>query len=135
MGAVGESVDDRLLSGGGKLDQIWVAAQARDYTVHIPVQNPGGVADALAIAKLDVLLAQRRPRTPQACDRNLERDARAVRGSLEEHRDVAAPQRAQRPAPGLDVMREVQQSPKLRGFEIADVEKITAEKTVHTWES
>ncbi len=112
-----------------------MAAQARHYTVHVPVQNPGGVADALAITELHVLLAQRRPRAPQARDRHFERDARAVRGSLEEHCDVAARQRAQRPAPGLDVMREVQQSPKLRGFEIADVEKITAEKTVHTWES
>ena len=135
MGAIGESVDDRFLSGGGELDQIRVAAQARHYTVHVSVEHPGGVTDALAIAQLDVLLAERRPRTPQARDRNLERDPRAVRGSLEEHRDVAARQRAQRPAPGLDVMREVQQSPKLRGFEIADVEKITAEKTVHTWES
>jgi hypothetical protein len=54
-----------------------------------------------------------------------------VRGPLEEHRDVAAGQRALRPAPGLDVMREVEQRPKLRGFEVANVEKITAGKTVH----
>ena len=29
-------------------------------------------------------------------------------------------------------MREVEQRPKLRGFEIAYIEKITAEKTVHS---
>src|SRR5260370_41635129 len=108
-----------------------MAAQARHYTVHVPVQNPGGVADAFAITELDVRLAQRCPGTAQARDRHLERDTRAVRGSLEEHRDVAAGQRAQRPPPGLDVVREVEQRPKLLGFEVADVEKITAEKTVH----
>jgi len=55
-----------------------------------------------------------------------------MRGSLEEHRDVTTGQRPLRPSPGLDVMSEVEQRPKLSGFEIAYVEKITAEKTVHS---
>ena len=54
-----------------------------------------------------------------------------MRGSLEEHRDVTARQRPVRPSPGLDVMSEVEQRSKLGGFEVAYVEKITAEKTVH----
>ena len=132
MRAIGKSVDDRFFRGGRKLDEIRVAAQTRHYTVDVPVQNPGRVAYGFAIAELDVLLAQRRPRTPQSGDRHLKGDARAVRGSLEEHRDVTTGQRPLRPSPGLDVMSEVEQRPKLSGFEIAYVEKITAEKTVHS---
>ena len=48
---------------------------------------------------------------------------------------MTARERPLGPSPCLDVMREVEERAKLGGFEVAYVKKITAEETVHRYES
>src|SRR5262249_30129588 len=109
-----------------------MGAQPGHDSVDVPVQDPGGVADALAIAELDVLLAERRSGPAKPRDPDFDGDPRPVRRPLEQHRYVAAGERPLGPAARLDLVRQVQNAPQLSGVEIANIQKIAAGKALHT---
>src|SRR5256885_2059566 len=126
MGAVGQGVDDRLVRGRRKLQQVLVAAQPRDDAVDVPIEDSRRVADGLPDAQLDVLLGEGRGVSAQPRDANLAGDPGAMRGVLEEHRDVPAVEGPARPARRLlDLMREVQHLAQLPRVEVRDVQEVT----------
>ena len=55
-----------------------------------------------------------------------------MRWPLEQHRDVAALERAFVPPARFDPAREVDDAAQLCGIEIGDVEEIPAQKTAHS---
>src|SRR5207253_4852932 len=132
MRAVGERVDDRLLRGVREIREVSMSAQTRDYTVNVTVQHARRLANSLAHAELDILLAQRRRGAAEAGDPDLEGHARAVGWALEEHRDMATRKRPSAPGACLDLVRQVEHPAELGRLEVRNVEEVPAKKTAHS---
>src|SRR2546430_14679547 len=123
MRAVGQRVDDRLLRGVRELREVSMSAQTRDYTVNVTVQHARGVADRLAHAELDILLAQRCGGAPEARDPDLEGHARAAARALEKHRDMATRKPASAPGACLEPVRQGEHPAELCRLEVPNVQE------------
>src|SRR2546423_10231089 len=102
MRAFGERVDDRYAGHGRQLDDVGVPVHARDYTIDVAVQHTCGVAQRFPDPELDVVLAQSYSPSAEAGDSDLEGDAGAMRGLLEEQRQEPALERLLAPLSLLD---------------------------------
>src|SRR6185312_280499 len=107
------------------LVQLGGAVGAQHDRVHVARQDTRGVGDRLAPAKLGFLAGQHDHLTAKLAHPDLERDAGARRGFLEDQRQGLARQRTRGHAAGpLEPGHDVQHLPQRRAVEVAQIEEV-----------
>jgi hypothetical protein len=124
MGDVGERVDDRDAAGGGQVEEVLMREEPGDDPVHVALQDPRHVLDALTPPQPDFGVLQCDRVASEALDAHVKGYPRAYRGLLEDERDRPAHQWGLTPAPRLDPAREVQDCVELARVELSDVGEV-----------
>ncbi len=87
---VGQSVDDRDAAAARQFFDVTVRVGPHNQAVHEPRQDPGGVGNRLAPAKVKVVLVQEERVATQLMNADLERDTGARAGLGEDQRPSLA---------------------------------------------
>eukprot|EP00967_Tisochrysis_lutea_P142510 scaffold263392_cov30-Tisochrysis_lutea.AAC.1 len=125
MVVIGQAVDDGHLGELGELDDVLVSIQPRhDHLIH----RGEHARDVLGgLARADANLCSEAERVPsEPVEARFEGDARAAAGLCEYHRERAPCERPVLSAleHSLDVLRELEDFPQLRGGEVIHMEEM-----------
>ena len=90
---VRERVDHGNIRVGSEFFKSFLREDARDDSLHPTLEILGNVADGLALAEAGGSVIEKRGRSAEIGDADLESDARAQRGLLEDQHEDAAGQR------------------------------------------
>src|ERR687893_2490587 len=126
---VGETVYDGDLGGAGELLYLLVVEGADHYGVYVAGEDASGVRGGLALAYLYLLREQVEGVAPELVHPDLEGDAGAVRGLLEDHRQRPAaqgPEGDARPLKPFQFDRLVEDQARLLRCELGEGEAVAA---------
>jgi hypothetical protein len=124
MRDIGQAVDDGHRRVLGQLADLTDVVGAQHDRVDVARQHAGGVLGRLAAAHLHVLRGQHDGVAAHLADPDLEGDAGAGRGLLEDQRDGPAVERTPRDAAALRLAAELEHAPQRRGVMVHDLEEM-----------